>query len=172
MDSCRYCKSAISRESNVLFCPECGANLFDLEQEAKRRQKSGIKKVNIKRQIFFSMIPFMSLVAAYRVRKLRRAFIIYAIAAAISLSVIEITYLVIETRYAQLSEAVNREQSTDEDVQRSESFRLFFDDFRMTLLPLLVLISLYLIPSLVMVYFIRKWSMRWNEEIALLQHLH
>lgn len=171
MDSCRYCKSAISRESNVLFCPDCGANLFDLEQEAKRRQKSGIKKVSIKRQIFFSMIPFMPLVAAYRVRKLRRAFIIYAIAAAISLSVIQITYLVIETRYLQLSEAVNREQSTDEDAQRLESFRFFFGDFQMTL-PLLVLISLYLGPSLVMVYFIRKWSMRWNEEITLLQYLH
>jgi hypothetical protein len=118
------------------------------------------------------MIPFMPFLAAYRVQKLRRAFIIYAIAVAIWLSIIAILYLAIDTRYSQLKASAENPEATRADRERSESFGRFYDDFRQQTIPSLVWLSLYPGSSLVMVYFIRKWSMRWNEEIALLQYLH
>jgi hypothetical protein len=168
MDSCRYCKSSISRDSNVLFCPQCGANIFNLEQEVKRRQKRGIKKVSIKWQTFLSMIPFMPLVAAYRIRKLRKAFIIYVIAAVLPLFAILIFNAIVDTQYSNI-----RDQAlTDPTVlERFRSFSTFYDSFWKQTFPYLLWISLYLGSSLVMVYFIRKWSTGWNKEIALLQYL-
>jgi hypothetical protein len=168
MDSCRYCKSSISRDSNILFCPQCGANIFDLEQEVKRRQKDGIKKVSIKWQTFLSIIPFMPLVAAYRIRKLRRALIIYVIAAVLPLFAILIFNAIIDIQYSDIHEQALSDPTV---LERFSSFLTFYDDFWKGTFPTLLGTSLYVVSSSVMVYFITKWSIGWNKEIALLHYL-
>ncbi len=143
MASCKYCKSLLPpdpHDSIILFCPECGATIVNLEQGIERKQKYGIKKVSITRQTFFSVIPFMPFVAARRIEKLRKAIIIYSITVLLSLPIM-----------IWVASTVNL---------RGLSLDFFW-----------LGTSLYLMPSLVMVYFIRKWSMRWNKEIALLQYL-
>jgi C4-dicarboxylate transporter len=137
----------------MLFCPECGANIFDLEQEFKRRQKHGIKKVSTKWQIFFSLIPFMPLVAAYRIRKLRKAIIIYSVAAALTLSAVLIFNGIVEYQYSNLQE------SSDPTVlEKFSAFSSFYDSFWKESFTYLLWTSIYLVSASAMVYFIRKWT--------------
>jgi hypothetical protein len=168
VDSCKYCKSPISHDSNILFCPQCGANIFDLEQEVKRRRKDGTKKVSIKWQILFSIIPLMPLVAAYRLRKLRKAFLIYVIAAALPFFAILIFNTIVDTQYSSIRQQALSDPTA---LERFSSFLTFYDDFWKGSFAYLFGASLYLVSSLVMIYFIRKWSIGWNKEIALLKYL-
>lgn len=150
----------------MLFCPECGANIFNLEQEFKRRQKYGIKKVSTKWQTFFSLIPLMPLVAAYRIRKLRKAVIIYSVVAALTFSAVLIFNGIVEFQYSNLQE------SSDPTVrERFSAFSNFYNSFWKGSFTYLLWISIYLVSASAMVYFIRKWTLAWNKEIAMLQYL-
>lgn len=168
MDSCKNCKSSISRDSNILFCPQCGANIFDLEQVIKSRRKENIKKVSIKWQTFFSMIPFMPLLAAHRIRKLRKGAIIYTLTGVAPLFAILIFDYILSINYTNIE---NLALSDPTVLEKFRSFLNFYNNYWKETFLYWLGASVYLVSSLVMVYFIRKWSAAWNKEIALLQYL-
>ena len=164
MDSCKNCKSSISRDSNILFCPQCGADIFDMEHKFKNRGKAKFKEVSIKWQTFFSFVPFMPLLALYKIRKLRKGVILYTLAAAAPFLAI----MIIDYILAIQSDNIDRQA----DIERvsNSTFQEINNYWKVTFGYWLVT-SLYLVSSLVMVYFIRKWSIDWNKEIAFLQYL-
>ena len=110
----------------------------------------------------------MPLVAAYRLRKLRKAFLIYVIAAALPFFAILIFNTIVDTQYSSIRQQVLSDPTA---LERFSSFLTFYDDFWKGSFAYLLGASLYLVSSLVMIYFIRKWSIGWNKEIALLKYL-
>jgi hypothetical protein len=140
--SCKYCSALLPPDLITLFCPECGATLTNLEKEmARKRNKDRRSQVSIKLQAFFAIIPILTFVASYRVKKFRKCIIIYSIALVAAL--INGVYIL-------------------------QTLRLIGAEYSGALLSLL---SLWLVPSSIMVYFIIKWSRYWNKVFALLQHL-
>lgn len=70
MNSCTYCKALLPPDLFIIFCPECGATMIDLEYELAKKREENIKRVSMKQQIAWTFIPFLNLVAAYRVKRL------------------------------------------------------------------------------------------------------
>lgn len=79
MASCKYCNALLPSEFILLFCPNCGAMITNLEKEMEKIRNQNIRRADMKLQTFFAMIPFINLLAAYRIRKLKISCIIYSI---------------------------------------------------------------------------------------------
>src|SRR5688572_14701656 len=79
MNSCNNCKKLLPKKVLLLFCPECGININDIVFGNSPRNKSHIKKVSLKQQIFFTIIPFMVILAAHKIRKTKKSIIVYII---------------------------------------------------------------------------------------------
>jgi hypothetical protein len=106
-----------------------------------RKQTKNLKMVNMKTQLLFTFIPFANLFAAYKLRKLR-------LSLARVIPDLWLLYLIIYSLVHVMS-----------------------NDFRLTIFGIILLSVPWLMPSIVMFYFIRRWSAEQNSRLAFLESL-
>ena len=143
--SCKYCKSLLPSGLLIFFCPECGETITNAEHEMVKKKSQNFRRVSMKSQMFFTIMPFITFLAAYRIKKLKKFFMIYSIAIFTSLYISFLIFL-----------------------------PFFFFDFLYPLRALyffFIIFFTWLISSLIMIYFIRKWSIQWNKLINFLDYL-
>lgn len=135
MVSCKFCKALLPTDIITLFCVECGIPITNFEQDKTKLKNQNIKRVNVKWQIFLTIIPFMFLLALHRINKLKRGLITYVITFFLSI------YAFLPLLY------------------------IFSDYF------LYYLLIYWITPSLVVMYYVIKWSKYWNKRLYFLEHL-
>jgi hypothetical protein len=146
MDSCEHCKALLPPES-MFFCPDCGQIIM---YDHKMRAKRNSKRVGMRTQVLLAIIPLVSLVSAYRVKKIKKSLVIYfsSMAAAAFLLVLVLI---------------------SSGVSRNESYYYGSDSYILAMMGLIL--GALLSPSIMMVYFIRKWSTRWNKQVTFLEYV-
>ena len=151
MNSCKNCKALLPSHLIMLYCPECGITIINIEKRTEKKKFRKQGKVSIKRQILLTILPLLLFVASYRIFKLRKTVLIYAI-----LSIGSFLYLTLFFHYYMLP--------------------IFYPDDYYQIYYLYPLFSIFyfsipfwILPSVVMVYFIIKWSKLWNKKIAFIE---
>jgi hypothetical protein len=119
-----------------------------------RKSNQNISRVSMKWQVIFAIIPFINFVAAYKINKLKKTSIIYSISAAVTFFTLFLTGYFLPVGvgsflYYSIAEITEYQYS---------NYVMYFIIFG-------------LIPSLVMVYFIIRWSRQWNKLISFLEYL-
>ena len=145
MDSCKHCKALLPPES-MFFCPDCGQIIM---HDHKMTAKRNIKRVGMRTQVLLAIIPLVNVVSAYRVKKIKKLLVVYFSSVAASF----FPALALNSFY------LYRIPSGYES-NFSELYTIFF-----------WIVLSWLIQSVMMVYFIRKWSTRWNKQVTFLEYV-
>ena len=149
MDFCKNCKSLLPQNLVILYCPECGITLTNLEKSI-RQDKQNSKMISIKTQILFAILsfilPFLLFVTSYRIHKLKKTLLLYTI-----LSLGSFIFLIFVNTI--LIKIFNPYANIDQFP-----FHILF-------------ISVCIIPSSFMIYFITKWTKSFNAKISFLESL-
>jgi hypothetical protein len=112
-----------------------------------------MRRVSMEVQIFLAVIPFMALVAAYRVGKFKRFTLMYAVTMfAFFFSII----IIIQYFYSYIYD----------NPLSAIFFSLITSDFWLFIFLLNPLIS-----SLILMYFIIKWTKQWNKLVTFRESL-
>jgi hypothetical protein len=158
MNSCNNCKTLLPKKVLLLFCPECGIKINDIVFGNSPRNKSHIKKVSLKQQIFFTIIPFMVILAAHKIRKTKKSIILYTIVIfPTTLISIALFYYYIYSSYYYSSY-----------IYSSYIYSSYYYSSYYYLGYGILLIG-FLIGSLVMLFPIIVWSKHWNKRIQFLK---
>ena len=104
--------------------------------------------VNLKHQTIFALIPYLNLYAFYRIQKLRRYFLIgiLGIVGGIIVSVGIIVYAALNIDSPDLRSNIELIQTS---IRSLPAYLIYFS-----------------VGMLLNVYLVRKWSKKWNEQLA------
>jgi membrane protein DedA with SNARE-associated domain len=126
----------------MIFCPNCGEKIRDLETELAKKKKENIKEVDILVQIILTFIPFVNTLAAIRIGKLR-IFIAKA-----SLAIFISSFITLGLGLLLGGHVITQNVSY-----------------------IIGPIIWWLVSALILVYYITKWSRAFNELQSLLERL-
>ena len=155
MESCKNCKALLPSDLIMLYCPECGITITNIEKRTEKKNFRKLRKVSIKMQILLTILPLLLFVTSYRIFKLRKSVLIYAI-----LSIGSLLYLFLFFHGYMLN-----------ILYAEDFYNHNFDYYQLTYISYISypIISFWIIPSVVVVYFILKWSKLWNKKIAFIE---
>lgn len=138
--SCKHCSALLPDDISPLFCPTCGKEATDIN---KKKNKRSNKKVNVKLHVLSSFIPILNVLIAYKIGKLRKMLILYPLAILIS--------------FFSMWEIIMFIGFLDH--------RIYFIYISETYKNLILYVSVWLISSVIIAFFIKKWSRHWNSQI-------
>jgi len=162
MTSCKTCKSLLPIEKIMLFCPFCGETVFNIDKEIEKEEKA-IKKINLKEQIFLSMLLFFNSRTSYKIGKMKIIGIIDLISIVIAIAWF----------YGILYLSTLENQSNIFYLFKNilyyilPPFWMISYDYAIVL-PIDVLYITWLINTPLTLILIIRWSIQWNKKIEFL----
>ena len=146
--SCKHCDSFLPSTSGILFCPQCGATINDIENESIKKRKSN--KVSMMSQILLSSLPFLAFVAAKRVNKLRIFIVLFA----------SLTFVLVVGQIILIIAS-----------NSFESLHLDLSYLNNRFGVLIIFLGSPCVASWMMIYWIRKWTNEWNDLVNFLSSM-
>ncbi len=144
---CKGCFEVIPSEA-MLFCPFCGNTIGDTILYLEKDVIKELKEVRVLGQMILSVLPFINFLAAYRIKKLQKYGLIFALSA-IGMSLMSYLYY-----------------SISMGSYLKDSHPLF------GIYASLVYLPLFFTPlPPVQLFFIRKWSIEWNNRLVLFRFI-
>jgi hypothetical protein len=166
MESCKNCKALLPSHLIMLYCPECGITIINIEKRTEKKKFRKQGKVSIKRQILLTILPLLLFVTSYKIFKLRKTVLIYTI-----LSIGSFLYLALFF-HSYMPPIFYPDDSKNHNLNPllfiSSYFTISFWN-PPSVDMVYFIISFWILPSIVMVYFITKWSKLWNKKIAFIE---
>ena len=138
--SCKYCSALLPDDISPLFCPICGKEATDINKKKNNRNS---KKVNVKLHVLSSFIPILNVGIAYRMDKLRKMLILYPLAILIG--------------FFSMSGIIMFIDFLDHSI--------YFIYISETYKNLILYVSVWVTSSVIIAFFIKKWSRHWNSQI-------
>ena len=155
MPKCKQCGALLALDVVVLFCSECGQSI-NIDRKVSEL-KTNLKTLNMKKYLFLTFIPFLNLIAAYKLGRFKHSL------ARIIPDLLILFIILINTNWP-LQEYFSVGLRSLDVYTGGREIVLIMD-------LLSTIIVLWIIPSMVMFYFIRRWIMEWNNRVAFFESL-